>query len=155
MNTTTCTSFNHIQLLSSMNRYCVHQRWNLHPSWHCHCQPNITQHEWIYFPNLVQLKDLMPPMQFKPKKKKITMTPCWSFFPFNKYLDVYTKKLMCFYMIMPMPFGDWKGQKAFIFFVLVTFFRPKISIILQSMQTSSILSWVIVISLAIFWISPL
>jgi hypothetical protein len=34
-----------------------------------------TQHEWIYFPDLVQFKDLMLPMQFKPKKKDITMTP--------------------------------------------------------------------------------
>jgi hypothetical protein len=47
-----------------------------------------------------------------------------------------------------------KGPKGLHLFVLITFFHQKISITLQRMQTSSILSWVIVISLAIFWVSP-
>jgi hypothetical protein len=34
--TTTCASFKHVQLLSLTSRHCVHQKWHLHPSWHCH-----------------------------------------------------------------------------------------------------------------------
>jgi hypothetical protein len=32
-----------------------------------------------------------------------------------RYLDVYINKPICFYTIMPMPFGASKGQKALIF----------------------------------------
>jgi hypothetical protein len=36
----------------------------------------LTQYEQIYFPNLVQLKDLLPPMQLKPREGAIaTNTP--------------------------------------------------------------------------------
>jgi hypothetical protein len=28
----------------------------------------LTQHKWIHFPNFAQFKDLLFPMQFKPKK---------------------------------------------------------------------------------------
>jgi len=37
-------------------------------------------------------------------------------------LDVYTNKLMCFYMIVPMPFGVWKCQKVLFFFSWLLFF---------------------------------
>jgi hypothetical protein len=39
----TCTSFNHIQFFSLMNQHCVHQKWHLHLSWRCHCQPNVSK----------------------------------------------------------------------------------------------------------------
>ncbi len=39
----TCTSFNHIQFLSSTNRHCIHQKWHLHFSRCCHCQPNVSK----------------------------------------------------------------------------------------------------------------
>jgi len=41
--TITCISFNHIQLLESMNQHCVYQRWYLHLSWHYHCQLNASK----------------------------------------------------------------------------------------------------------------
>jgi hypothetical protein len=40
--TTTCASFKHVQLLSSTNWHCVHQRWHLHLSRRYHCQPNMS-----------------------------------------------------------------------------------------------------------------
>ncbi len=43
MITTTCTSFNHIQILLSTSWHCVHQKWHLHLSQHCHCQPNANE----------------------------------------------------------------------------------------------------------------
>jgi hypothetical protein len=43
-----------------------------------------------------------------------------------KYLIAYTNMPMCFYTIVLMPFGAWKGQKVFIFlpwsFFFVNFF---------------------------------
>jgi hypothetical protein len=33
-------SFKHIQLLPLTSWHCAHQRWHLHLSRHCHCQPN-------------------------------------------------------------------------------------------------------------------
>ncbi len=36
----TCVSFNHIQLLSSMNQHCAYQKWHLHLSRHYHYRPN-------------------------------------------------------------------------------------------------------------------
>jgi hypothetical protein len=41
MRTTTCTSLIHFQFLPLTNRHCVHQKWNLHLSWHCHNWPNV------------------------------------------------------------------------------------------------------------------
>jgi len=40
---TTCASFIHVQLLPLTSWHCVHQRWHLHLSWHCHCQPNMSR----------------------------------------------------------------------------------------------------------------
>jgi hypothetical protein len=37
MKTTTCVSFNHVQLLLLMGQHCVHQRWHSHLNWRCHC----------------------------------------------------------------------------------------------------------------------
>jgi hypothetical protein len=36
----TCAFFNCIQLLL-LSWHCAHQRWNLHHSSCCHCQPNV------------------------------------------------------------------------------------------------------------------
>ncbi len=68
----TCASFNHNELLSSMNQHCVYQRWHLHLSQRCHCWPNANG----YTSSVVQFKDLLPLMQLKPRKGAIiTDTP--------------------------------------------------------------------------------
>jgi hypothetical protein len=113
-----------------------------------------TQCKWIYFPDLAQLKDLLHATQAKE------MNYCnWHFV--NQFLllavDIFGCFLnmsMCFYMTVPMPFGTWRGQKVFIF-TLVTFFRKKTSMTLQRMQTSSILSQVIVVNLVTSQLPPL
>jgi hypothetical protein len=53
---------------------------------------------------------------------------------------------MCFYTIVPMPFRA---------FVLITFLQLKISITLQRMQTSSILSRAVVVGLATSQLPPI
>jgi hypothetical protein len=55
----------HIQLLLLTSRHCAYQRWHSHPSQRCHCQ---SQCEQIYFPDLVQLKDLPPSMYGQAKE---------------------------------------------------------------------------------------
>jgi hypothetical protein len=42
MKTTTCASFNHVQLLLLMNWHCVHQIQHSHLSRHYHYQPNTS-----------------------------------------------------------------------------------------------------------------
>jgi hypothetical protein len=66
-----------------------------------------TQHKQIYFLDVMQLKDSLPLMQFKPKKGAIaTNNPLInSSHQQLMYLDVYITKLMCFYIIVLMPFG--------------------------------------------------
>ncbi len=80
-----------------------------------------TQHEWIYFPDLVQLKDLPPPMQFKPMKGAIaTNTPLInSSLEQLRYLVAYTNMLMCFYMIWTI--WSLKGLEGPHISTLVTF----------------------------------
>jgi hypothetical protein len=42
-----------------------------------------------------------------------------------KYLVAYTNMLICFYTTVLMPFGAWRGQKAFIFLPWSHFFIKK------------------------------
>jgi hypothetical protein len=48
-----------------------------------------------------------------------------------------------------------KGIEGLHFFTLFTFLCQKVSITLQKMQVSSILSWVVVVGLIISWLPPL
>jgi len=75
------------------------------------------QHEQIYFVNLAQLKDLLPLKQLKAKKGiTVTNIPLIiSSFQQLMCLVVETNKMMCSYMIMPMPCGTSKGKKALLF----------------------------------------
>jgi hypothetical protein len=65
----------------------------------------LTQFERIYFPNLVQFKDLSPLMQVKSRKGTIQ-------YPSNQFLPLAIEVFGClhkhadiFYMIALMPFG--------------------------------------------------
>jgi hypothetical protein len=80
--TTTCISFNHIPLLSSMNRHYVHQRWNSHLSWHCHCQPNTSKFTSLILHNL---KICCLWSSSSQKKELSRPTPHWSIPPFRTH----------------------------------------------------------------------
>jgi hypothetical protein len=56
-----------------------------------------TQHKQIYFPDVMQLKDSLPLMQFKPKKGTIVTnnSPINSSHQQLMYLDVDITKPMC------------------------------------------------------------
>jgi hypothetical protein len=88
----------------------------------------LTQRERIYFCDFAQLKDLLLSMQLKPRKGAIAIdTPLINSSLYQlRYLVAYIRMLMCFYMIVPMPFG-------LHIFTLVTFLHQKISITLQRM----------------------
>jgi hypothetical protein len=80
--TTTCISFNHIPLLSSMNRHYVHQRWNSHLSWHCHCQPNTSKFTSLILHNL----KICSLWSSSSQKKELSRpTPHWSIPPFRTH----------------------------------------------------------------------
>jgi hypothetical protein len=61
----------------------------------------------IYFLDLAQLKDLLPPMQIKSKKGATKMNTSLTNFSLQqlKYLDAYTNMPMCSYTSVPMLFG--------------------------------------------------
>jgi hypothetical protein len=42
MRTITCTPFNHVPFLLLMSWHYVHQKWNSHTTWCCHCQSNMS-----------------------------------------------------------------------------------------------------------------
>ncbi len=105
-----------------------------------------TQHDHIYFPNLVQLKILQPLMWLKPKKGVIATDtlliniPPWIFRCLQKQADMFLHN--CANAILSL-----KRPKDLHLSILVTFLCKKISITLQNMQTSSILNQVVVIHL--------
>jgi hypothetical protein len=67
------------------------------------------------------------------------------------YLDVYTNRSICTYTVVLRPFGVSKGLRVLFFFNGPNhFFLKKNSAILERMQATSILSWVIAVDLATF-----
>jgi hypothetical protein len=106
----------------------------------------------IYFLDLAPLKDLLPSMQFKPKKELLQPTPHRSIPPFSNWsIWMFTQNmLMCSYMSVPMLFGAWKGQKVvpFLFFLL---FSLKFFNYIVKDEASFILSQAVVVGLATSW----
>jgi len=98
--------------------------------------PLSTQYEWIYFPNLAQFKELLPSLQLKLKKGVIMInTPLInSSLRQLRYLDVYTNKLMCSYMIVPMTFGASKDLKALLFLSWLLFSSKKFNYIAKNVS---------------------
>jgi hypothetical protein len=151
--TITHASFNHVLLLLSMNWHCVHQRWNLHPSWCCHCRSNTNG---FISSILHNLKICCLPSSSNQKKSYHNQHPTNHLFPIaievfgclNKQADVF---LYDYADVM----WSFKGPKGLPIFILVIFLHQKISITLQRMQTSSILSQAIIIGLIIFQLPPL
>jgi hypothetical protein len=105
---------------------CAHQRWHLHFNQHCHCPPNASR-----FTSLILCDSrICNPWHISSQRKELSqLTPHWSNPPFNNwqltYLGVYTNKLICFYKIVAMPFGAWKGQRALIFLFWLLCFVTK------------------------------
>jgi len=147
--TTTCASFKHIQFLSSTNQHCVHQRW--HFSWHYHCQPNTSDllrqscatQGFAKF-DAVQAKkrnyyDRHPTNQFLPLAVKV-------FGCLHKQVDVFLHNCANAIWSLKEP----KGPP-----LLSWFFWQKISITLQRLQASSILSRVVALGLTTSRLPPL
>jgi hypothetical protein len=61
----------------------------------------------IYFPNLVQIKDLLFPNVAQTKERSYRNQHIVDQFLFLaiEVFGFYINKLICFYMIVPMPFG--------------------------------------------------
>jgi hypothetical protein len=78
MRTITCTSFNHVQFLSSMTL----QRWYSHLSWRCHCWPNISR-----FISLILRNQVICSLRCGSNQRKelLQLTCYWSIPPFGKW----------------------------------------------------------------------
>jgi hypothetical protein len=120
--TITCASFNHIQLFSSMSWHFIYQRWHSHFNQHCHCQPNASGFTSPILHNLRICYLWCISSQLRKGAITTNTAPINSSLYQLKYLVAYTNMSMCFYMIVPMPFGAWKGQKALIFLPWPLFF---------------------------------
>jgi hypothetical protein len=121
MRTITCVSFNHIQLFLSTNWHCAYQRWHSHLSQHYHYWPYVNK---FTSSTLCNLRISCIGCNSNQGKELSKPTPHWSIPPLSrlKYLVVYTNMPMCFYTTMLIPFGAWRGQKAFIFLPWSFFF---------------------------------
>jgi hypothetical protein len=80
--TTMCTSFNHIQFLSSTSWHCAHQIWCSHFSWHCYYQPNTNR-----FTSLILCNSRICHLRYiSSQKKELSWpTPHWSIPLFNNW----------------------------------------------------------------------
>jgi hypothetical protein len=106
----------------------------------------LTQCEWIYFLDLVQLKNLLFLMHLKPRKGVITIDTNDQFFALTIEIFGYLQKHAdVFLHDCANAIWSLKGIEGLHIPTLVTFFHQKISITLQRMQSSSILSRVIAI----------
>ncbi len=98
----TCVSFNHFELLLSTNQHCAYQRLHSHSNQHCHCRPNTSGFTFLILhnPRVCCLR-----CNSSQGKELSQLTPPYQFLPLATKVLGYTNILMCFYMIVPMPFG--------------------------------------------------
>jgi len=100
-----------------------------------------TRCEWIYFPDLTQLKDLLPLISSRQGKKLSQPTPHYQFLPFiievfgclKKHVDLFLHDYV-------NAIWSLKGPKGFRLSALIIFLCQKVSITLQNMQVSFILA---------------
>jgi len=138
MRTITCASFNHIQLFSSTNQHCVYQKWYSHLSQCCHCWPNMSE-----FTSMILHNSKICHFQCNSSQGKelLQHTPTNQFLPLAiEVFGCLHKHVNVFLHNCANAIWSLKGTKGLHLFTLVTFFHQKISITLQRMQTSSILS---------------
>ncbi len=78
----TCVSFNHIQILSSTNWHCAHQKSHLHLNQRCHYWPNTNEFISLILHNL-----RIGRLQYSSSqgKKLLQSTPYWSIPPFSNW----------------------------------------------------------------------
>jgi len=151
---TTYVSLNQDQLLSLMNWHCVHQKWHSHFNWCCHCRPNMCG---FTFPILNNSKICC--LQWSSNQRKELLKQ----YPIDQFLLLAIEVFGCLHKQVNVflhncanAIWNFKGTEGPLLSIYLGFlFLSKISITLQRMQTSSILSRVIMISLIISWLPPL
>jgi hypothetical protein len=153
MKTTTHTSFNHVPFFSSTSWHCVHQKWNLHLIQCCHCQSNMNG-----FTSSILCNSKFCCLWSNSRQKKTyhDRHPIDHFLPLAiEVFGCLDKQVDVFLHDCANAIWNFKGTKGPPPFVFVTFLWKKISITLQRMQASSILSWAVAVGLATFQIPPL
>ncbi len=120
----TCVSFNHIQLLSSMNWHCAYQRWHSHLNQCCHYWPNTSKftspilhnsniyHFWC---SSSQRKGLLQP------------TPHWLILPFSNWIIwLLTQTCQCVFILLCQCHSELKRAKGPHLSTLVIFLVKKL-----------------------------
>jgi hypothetical protein len=152
----TCASFNHIQLLSSMGRHCAHQRWHSHFNWHCHYYPTWANlffwscaiQEFVAL-DVVQAKEFFYCNWYWDPIYKSLPLAIEIFGCLHKHADV-------FLHYYANAIQSLKGIKCLHLSTLVSFLHQKVSITIQKMQMSFILSRaIVVVGLVTPWFQPL
>jgi hypothetical protein len=153
MKTITCTSFNHFQLFLLTSWYFVYQRWHSHLSQCCHCQPNAS-----IFISLILHNSRICHLRCNSSQEM----SYYNRHPINQFLSLTFEIFGCLHkhanvFLHNRAYAIWslKGQEGLHFSTLVTFLYKKVSITLQRMQMSSILSWMVAIGLVISSLPPL
>jgi hypothetical protein len=114
----------------------------------------LTQHKYIYFPDLAQFKDLSPPQA--KERSYCNQHPTDQFLPLKiGIFDCLHKHVDVFLHDCANAIWNLKRPKGPHLSTLVIFFHQKVSTTLQKMQASSILNQVVVIGLAMSRLSPL
>jgi hypothetical protein len=136
-----------------MNRHCAHQRWHSHPSQCCHCRVNVSGstspilhnskifHLRLIVDNERSYHNWHPTNQFLPFAIEV-------FGCLHKHANVFLHD--CVNAIWSL-----KWPKGPLLSTLITFLCQKVSITLQKIQMSSILSRTVAIGLATSWLPPL
>jgi hypothetical protein len=121
---TTYIFFSHIQLLSSTSRHCVHQRWYLHRSWHCHCRPNANKFTSSILRN-IRIYYLR--CGSSQKMELLWPTPHQSIPPFSNWIIwMLHKQANVFLHNCATTIWSLIGPKGPHLFVLITFLHKKI-----------------------------
>jgi len=128
MKTIAPTSFNHISLLSLTNWHYVHQIWNSHPSWCCHCQSNMSK-----FISLILCNWKICYFWNSQKKSYFDwhLTNHFIFLTIEVF-GCLNKQVDMFLHDCANAMWNFKRPKGPPFSMLVIFFRQKISITLQT-----------------------
>jgi hypothetical protein len=123
MKTITCASFNHIQLLSSMNQHCVYNDGICTLS-----NVVIMDPMWVdLFPRFCVIQGFATLMQFKPREKTMQLTPHWSSHLFSNWgIWLLTETCRCAFTRLCQCHLEFKMVKRPSSFYLGHFFWSKI-----------------------------
>jgi len=137
----------------STSRHCAYQKWHSHLNQHCHYRPNTSG----LFPWSCIIQGFVASDATQANERSYCNQH-----PTNQFLPLAIEVLGCLHKHIDVFLHDYantiwslKGTKRFYLYALVIFLHQKVSITLQMMQASSILSQAIIVGLITSQLPPL